>query len=535
MISKDCLACLRSSTSKHLLYFCLLLLVLTSASANIVSIPLKAIPPREQKYPKSPKGMPYRLRLIDTTTSHRSSFIRRLLGLHSVYEVELLGGIIGVGEYYTEIWLGDYQLRVQVDTGSSTLAVPITGCKSCHKHGRYYKLDPQKNKEDVVDVLGKGQAIKCLDRRCKVDTCGYGCNVCSVEGACCSKIHPFECGFSLRYADKSSASGSLITDEVEIGGLKSNVTFGGILENSKSFERKQVDGIMGMAFESLACNPTCIEPVFDSVVKRNGIRNVFSICMNREGGVLHLGGIENSTIREGEQLDYAPLLRSLPMKYYRLRLNGHVYLQDKNGEKEKVDERKVKFKRRVKLPNFKRAIVDTGATLIVVSTLAFNTLKQDFQSHYCHIPELCGSISWFQNGMCVSLSSEDLKKLPTISFAVGDEREKDRHVMLEFEPEEYMIEYYRGGKNYRCIGIMGLDGIGGLVILGNTVMQKYITVYDRENYQIGFAKAARNCGRDGRERNNTGASKVAKPSSEAGHDEQHGWVEAESANIGEIV
>lgn len=39
--------------------------------------------------------------------------------------IDLLGGITRVGEYYTKILIGGQPVRVQVDTGSSTLALPV--------------------------------------------------------------------------------------------------------------------------------------------------------------------------------------------------------------------------------------------------------------------------------------------------------------------------------------------------------------------------------------------------------------------------
>lgn len=39
--------------------------------------------------------------------------------------VDLLGGISRIGEYYTKILVGGQPVRVQVDTGSSTLALPV--------------------------------------------------------------------------------------------------------------------------------------------------------------------------------------------------------------------------------------------------------------------------------------------------------------------------------------------------------------------------------------------------------------------------
>lgn len=481
-------------------------------STRIVTIPMSAVPPRLQ-LPGSIRGMPPKIRIVEIDRSHQD-FIQRvfrrnildrpsttsILGSTSdstgngkpsaglrkrTYSVDLHGGIVGVGEYYSVIELGGKKIRVQIDTGSSTLAVPMTGCKSCIAKASRYEVDETKG----------ARAISCTDPECASDRCTVNCPVCSPHGACCSAERPKQCGFSLRYADGSAASGSLVTDEVQWGGLRSNITFGGILSNSPNFERPEVDGILGMAFKSLACNPSCFDPPFDVFVKEGHVENIFSICMTSKGGKLMLGGFTPSVARTPVQ--YVPLYLSEPARYYRVHLTGALQIGSEQ----------------VTMPNFRSAIVDTGTTLIVTSTRTFASIREHFQRKYCEVPELCGEDSWFQSGMCVSLSKEDLARLPTLTIQLGKGGGADGEasggttggkagadsggsgsVNLELRPEDYMLEYRRGPKTYRCVGIMGMDGLGGMVVLGNTLMQKYITVYDRENGRLGFAEAAPNCG-----------------------------------------
>jgi hypothetical protein len=455
--------------------------------ARIVTIPMSAVPPRVQ-VPGSPQGMPHTVRIVEIDNSRRSLwqrlFRRRIRSAPSflfskppsseaqdnhghisgiqkhVYSVDLQGGIVGVGEYYTVIELGGKPIRVQVDTGSSTLAVPMTGCVSCIKKTNRY----------VVRTDSHAKVVKCYDDACTPNRCGATCAICSSKGSCCASEHPSECGFSLRYADGSSASGSLVSDEMRWGELRSNVTFGGILSNSPNFERPEVDGILGMAYKSLACNPSCLDPPFDVFVRQQIIDDVFSICMSSHGGKLMLGGYKPSVSKSPVQ--YVPLFLTQPARYYRIKLSGSLEIGEET----------------VSMPNFRTAIVDTGTTLIVTSTRAFSAIKQHLQSKYCDVPELCEEDSWFQSGMCVSLSPADLALLPPLTFRL------DNNVRLTLAPTDYMLEYRRGVRTYRCVGIMGMDGIGGMVVLGNTLMQKYVTVYDRANERLGFAEAAPNCG-----------------------------------------
>jgi hypothetical protein len=98
---------------------------------RIVTIPMSAVPPRLQN-PGSSKGMPPKMRIVEIDRSQQTllqKIFRRaihsegnMLMRKKTFSVDLHGGIIGVGEYYSLIELGSKRIRVQVDTGSSTLA-----------------------------------------------------------------------------------------------------------------------------------------------------------------------------------------------------------------------------------------------------------------------------------------------------------------------------------------------------------------------------------------------------------------------------
>jgi len=436
---------------------------------SIVTLRMGAATPRPL-LPGSRKGVPYRVRVIDVHSRFRRALRRTLLYAGGAAEwpsvtktvVDLHGGIVGVGEYYTIVRLGGKAMRVQVDTGSATLAVPMKGCKSCinQKHGYSTAESP------VADA----HAVPCGDAACQASRCTARCKACGANGACCSTARPGECGFFLRYADGSAASGSLVSDELRWGNLSTRVTFGGILHNSPDFERYDVDGILGMAYKSLACNPTCVDPPFDLLVASGDVDDVFSICMTAHGGKLVLGGMDERLVQS--PVRWAPLFLSEPARYYRVHLGGSLKIGDAD----------------VPLPNFRHAIVDTGTTLIVTSKRTFDAIRLHLQSQYCHVPELCADDSWFQTGTCVVLSDEDLHKLPPLTFRISGT------VELTLRPQDYMLEYRRGFKSYRCVGLMGMDGLGGMVVLGNTLNQRYVAVYDRMNSRIGFGEARPNCG-----------------------------------------
>lgn len=303
-------------------------------------------------------------------------------------------------------------------------------------------------------------------------------------------------------------SGALVQADVAISTLVTPLTFGAVLDETADFEANSVDGIFGLAYKSLACNPSCVTPLFDALVESGKVEHeIFSLCMDREGGVLTLGG-SNPNLYHGE-LKYVPLVKTYVPMFYLINL-----VSTKIGGNE------------VKLPYFKNAIVDSGTTLIVVSMTTYKALRKYFMTHYCNVPGLCvndksrsvvrhphppygfvddfdeeikasakqgnakaSSPSWFTPGYCVNLRDEQLELLPYISI-------KLEGFTIELGPKMYMIPHYlKHGitkKLYWCLGIYPLAGLESFpndVIMGDTVLQKYFVEYDRENSRVGFALA----------------------------------------------
>lgn len=398
------------------------------------------------------------------------------------HDVQLFGGMVAVGEYYVKVKIGGQELRVQIDTGSATLAAPLKECSNCKRGDKRYSIADSNS--------GIAEYISCDHDQCEANTCGYGCDKCSAgTNACCAKANSSNCAFHLNFGDGSGAKGMLVRDMFEWGDLKFPVTFGGIASDSPDFERKQVDGILGMAYKTLACNPSCILPTIDSMFKEynenpehsgKGLRDIFSICITYDSGRLVLGEFDPS-LSSQKEIAWVPLHLSSPPTFYSFPVKGDLLVGGKP----------------LALPDYSTAIVDSGTTLIVFSSATFNTFKAHLLSNYCEVPGLCpgkdGSDddTWFQAAHCTQLRDKDRLKLPTVTFQLEG-------FNLEMTPSDYLINYASKGPEFWCVGIMSLDSMSGGVdvILGNTVMKKYVTVYDRENSKVGFSLSDTNCGLD---------------------------------------
>lgn len=162
----------------------------------------------------------------------------------------------------------------------------------------------------------KAHIVSCTNDLCAPDKCAsHKCERCSAVDACCSTENPAGCGFFLKYGDGSFARGALMIDTLSWGtNLSAPVVFGGILADSPQFERPLVDGIMGLAYQALACNPTCVEPPFQQMVNSGAVKDLFAICMTPHGGKLLLGDVDPQLAKG--PISYVPLALSAVPTYY---------------------------------------------------------------------------------------------------------------------------------------------------------------------------------------------------------------------------
>eukprot|EP00188_Purpureofilum_apyrenoidigerum_P000338 Plantae.Rhodophyta-Purpureofilum_apyrenoidigerum.ctg11420.p1 GENE.Plantae.Rhodophyta-Purpureofilum_apyrenoidigerum.ctg11420~~Plantae.Rhodophyta-Purpureofilum_apyrenoidigerum.ctg11420.p1 ORF type:complete len:443 (-),score=39.37 Plantae.Rhodophyta-Purpureofilum_apyrenoidigerum.ctg11420:38-1366(-) len=368
----------------------------------------------------------------------------------AVSKVEISGGITSLGMYYTYIQVGGQQVDLQIDTGSSTMALPRADCTNCRRGDHRY--NPESSK-------GTPREILCHDSECR-----------AAYGACTGN----SCRFSLAYADKSGANGVLMCDSIDWGDIKNiNGCFGAITDDSENFEREGVDGILGLADKSLACNPSCIEPIFDVAVRDNKVaEDAFTICLDDEGGSLTLGGADSSVF-QGD-ISYQRMIDS---SFY------SIFLSERADAIKVGDEL---------IPTSLRTlIVDTGTTLLTVPRSVFEEMKRIFTTKYCEVPELCGPHSWFNSGLCVNFDADaedDIldNQLPKITF------ELESGFVIELTGRDYLVKYEHGGKHYRCLGMMYLSTASEF-LFGNTFMLKYSTVYDREKKRLGIGLRAKTC------------------------------------------
>ncbi|XP_054735168.1 lysosomal aspartic protease-like [Anastrepha obliqua] len=307
--------------------------------------------------------------------------------------------------YYGKITIGTpaQDFLVLFDTGSSNLWVPSSSCptsnEACQDHNKY-------------------------------DSSASSTYVANGES------------FSIEYGS-GSLTGYLSQDTVSVAGLSiSNQVFAEAMdEPGTSFVYSNFDGIMGMAYQSIAVDN--VVPPFYNLYSQGLVSNdVFSFYLARagtsdQGGEMILGG-SDSSYYQGD-LTYTSITEQ---GYWQFSLDGATI----DGQ--------------VMCSSGCQAIADTGTSLIVAPYNAYSVYMNVVD------PDDDGVVD------CSLMES-----LPDMEFVIGG-------TTFSVPASQYIYE--EDGECSPAVSYMGTD----FWILGDIFIGMYYTEFDMGNSRIGFAPVA---------------------------------------------
>ncbi|XP_053954575.1 lysosomal aspartic protease-like [Anastrepha ludens] len=307
--------------------------------------------------------------------------------------------------YYGKITIGTpaQDFLVLFDTGSSNLWVPSSSCASsneaCQNHNQYD------------------------------------------SGASSTYVANGE-SFSIAYGS-GSLTGYLSQDTVSVAGLSiSNQVFAeAVFEPGTTFVNSNFDGIMGMAFQSIAVDGV-VPPFYNLYSQGLVSSNVFSFYLARDGtsnqgGEMILGGSDPNYYQGG--LTYVSVSQQ---GYWQFSLDGATM----GGQ--------------VMCSSGCQAIADTGTSLIIAPHNAYSV--------YMNIvdPDMDGVVD------CSLIDS-----LPDMEFVIGGNT-------FLVPASQYILNDF--GQCSPAVSYMGTD----FWILGDIFIGMYYTEFDMGNNRIGFAPVA---------------------------------------------
>jgi len=320
-------------------------------------------------------------------------------------------------QFYGPIQIGTpgQTFDVIFDTGSSNLWVPSSQCKTltCRRHKQY-------------------------------------------DSSASSTYVPNGEKFEITYGS-GSTTGFMSNDVARCAGF--NVTGQDFAEITKeqgiSFFTGKFDGILGLAFETIATNKAT--PWWINALNRGLFdQPQFSFWMTKDanddlGGVLTFGGVDKSRFT-GDIVYHDVIERT----YWVIRFNnvtvGNTVIFNEN----------------------RKGIIDTGTSLITGPT---DEIEKIFGLLGCR------SI----RGECMWVKCPDFNALPTIAFNFNG-------VEYKLTPEEYILKVCAGDTCECVAGFMGLE-MGGIYtgswIIGDVFLTTYYNTYyyDGSRAKVGFARA----------------------------------------------
>ncbi|XP_048397008.1 beta-secretase 2 [Stegostoma tigrinum] len=238
-------------------------------------------------------------------------------------------------------------------------------------------------------------------------------------------------------------------------------------------------GILGLAYSTLAKPSSSVEPFFDSLVKQIRIQNVFSLQMcgaglsligeeqaSPAGGSLVMGGIEVS-LYKGD-IWYTPIKREW---YYQI----EVLKLEVGGQNLNLDCTEY---------NSDKAIVDSGTTLLRLPINVFDavvaTIKQTSK-----VAEFADGFWSGSQLACWTSGTIPWSYFPEISIYLRGEN-STQSFRITIMPQLYVQPMADIGVQMECYRFGISSSTNGLV-LGATVMEGFYVIFDRAQKRVGFS------------------------------------------------
>ncbi|KAI5298764.1 hypothetical protein KEM56_003791 [Ascosphaera pollenicola] len=270
------------------------------------------------------------------------------------------------------------------------------------------------------------------------------------DSSASSTYKPNGSEFAIQYGS-GSLKGFVSQDTLQIGDLKvENQDFAeATSEPGLAFAFGRFDGIFGLGYDTISVNK--IVPPFYNMLNQGSLDDaVFSFYLgdaNKEGDSSEatFGGIDESHFKG--DLIKLPVRRKA---YWEVELDS-ITLGDESADLEDTG-----------------AILDTGTSLIALPTTLASLLNK----------EIGAKKSW--NGQ-YTIECEKRDSLPDLTFTLTGHN-------FTISPNDYILEV-QGSCMSSFMGMDFPEPVGPLVILGDSFLRRWYSVYDLGNSAVGLAEA----------------------------------------------
>lgn len=387
-----------------------------------------------------------------------------------------LYGVPGDTLIYTNISIGTppQTFRVQVDTGSSTLAVADSQCGSCSA--------------SCDGPFIQSQSSTLMQVPCSASVCA---------DFCAPSPYSSDCGQQVQYGDGSGVRGVLLEDIVAIGGQNSTIlnatayflSYTDLL-SSQQFEPSSVDGIMGVAYSALnqigggSNAASSLPTVLDMLNSSAGLPRAFSMCFGRLGGEM-LWGAED-TSRMNKTVYYYSLPVDSSQGFYQFQaIWTNLEYQFPSGSSFST----FPGLSSSTISSTAKPLIDSGTTQLIAADVVASSINSA-ASQWCgngQIPPSCQQVLASPNTEAIPLS--DVVQWPSLWFTFTDSG--GATYQFEVLPVDYFLLAGSGSDLFVFQGIASSGG--GMNIFGDVFMRRKTWFFDQGNNLITVAPS-QNCG-----------------------------------------
>ena len=207
-------------------------------------------------------------------------------------------------------------------------------------------------------------------------------------------------------------------------------------------------------------------------------QNLFSLCLDNEGGYLSLGNIYTKyhICPEIEYIDYNPTKESYEIK------TEKIQIKDIEIKSEYI------------------SIINSGSTITYFPEQVFNEISYAFFSICSEYNGQCGELKRIEGyGICSDFKNTDIY-LNATRYIFPLIKIKFNNYEFAWKPKNYVLNFSFKNKIRACLGIDTEKNLNK-IILGTNFMHGYDIIFDRTNFKIGFCEAS--CGRKTIYKNNS--------------------------------
>lgn len=260
-----------------------------------------------------------------------------------------------------------------------------------------------------------------------------------------------------------SWTGGTYSDEVSFAGFSTTRLIFGVVDSASNFfvkafcqhawnKANTYQGILGLAYPSLAVGNT--QAYIDSA----GLQ-VFAIQVCLNSGRLWLDGFDD-TYFNTSALQYTPIIQEL---WYVVSMTDVSVNSGSIGH-----------------VSYGTVLVDSGTSLFILPTLPYAALVTSLLSN----PNIATyfSAGFFDNGGCITLP-DPIPAFPTMELTLDGAR------LVMPAIQSYLIKQYDSdGTLFYCSGIYDGGLTNDVTVLGYSILNNYVTIFDRANSRVGFAQ-----------------------------------------------